>query len=92
MEPKAVLEIPSLKLSTHDIPIFGICMEKSKVASLLIMNQGKVTNQLPKLRYTFLSENIGLPKERELNGNGVSVVPNATPVIGVTQVDCNVCR
>ena len=38
------------------------------------MNQGKVTNELPKLRYCFMSENIGLPKEREFYGNGVSIL------------------
>jgi hypothetical protein len=56
------------------------------------MNQGKVTNELPKLRYCFMSENIGLPKEREFYGNGVSILPKVTPVMEVAQADCNVCR
>ncbi|MCL2172694.1 MAG: hypothetical protein FWB84_03520 [Candidatus Bathyarchaeota archaeon] len=60
--------------------------------SHLIMNQGKVTNELPKLRYCFMSENIGLPKEREFYGNGVSILPKVTPVMEVAQADCNVCR
>jgi len=33
-----------------------------------------------------------LPKEREFYGNGVSIVPNVTPVMGVAQTDYNVCR